>query len=264
MGVDITHVDVGGGLGVDYDGSGSTSQASVNYTLQEYADDVIYTLAEACREHELPMPHIISESGRALTAHHALLLLSVIDVESQADNAVPELTEEHHTLCTRWRPTTRRCQAGVEEARARGVSRRDVRQGARAGTLQQRRPHASRPCDRGTDLSVDDRRGRQDRAARPRRILRHHRRSRGDDGGPVLLQFLAVPVAAGQLGDRSDLPDHADTPAQRGADAARHDSGRHLRLRRQDRAVHRRPDLAPEPASCTRSTMGTHTSSVSF
>jgi len=98
LGVDISHVDVGGGLGVDYDGSGSTSQASVNYTLQEYADDVIYTLAEACREHELPMPHIISESGRALTAHHALLLLSVIDVESQADNAVPELTEEHYTL----------------------------------------------------------------------------------------------------------------------------------------------------------------------
>jgi arginine decarboxylase len=98
LGVDITHVDVGGGLGVDYDGSGSTSQASVNYTLQEYADDVIYTLAEACREHELPMPHIISESGRALTAHHALLLLSVIDVESQADNTVPDLNEEHHTL----------------------------------------------------------------------------------------------------------------------------------------------------------------------
>jgi arginine decarboxylase len=98
MGVDITHVDVGGGLGVDYDGSGSTSQASVNYTLQEYADDVVYTLAESCRQHELPMPHIISESGRALTAHHALLLLSVIDVESQADNSVPELTQENPTL----------------------------------------------------------------------------------------------------------------------------------------------------------------------
>jgi arginine decarboxylase len=98
MGVDITHVDVGGGLGVDYDGSSSTSQASVNYTLQEYADDVVYTIAEACREHELPMPHIISESGRALTAHHALLLLSVIDVESQADNTVPDLTEDHPGL----------------------------------------------------------------------------------------------------------------------------------------------------------------------
>src|SRR4029079_18394926 len=91
IGVDITHVDVGGGLGVDYDGSGSTSQASVNYTLQEYANDVNYTLAEACRQQSLPMPHIISESGRALTAHHALLLLSVIDVESQADTQAPAL-----------------------------------------------------------------------------------------------------------------------------------------------------------------------------
>ncbi|MEO7367897.1 MAG: biosynthetic arginine decarboxylase [Gemmatimonadaceae bacterium] len=98
MGVDVTHVDVGGGLGVDYDGSNSTSQASVNYSLQEYANDVVYTLAESCREHDLPMPHIISESGRALTAHHALLLLSVIDVESVANYVVPELMETDHTF----------------------------------------------------------------------------------------------------------------------------------------------------------------------
>jgi arginine decarboxylase len=96
MGADITHVDVGGGLGVDYDGSGSTSQASVNYSLQEYANDVIYTLAESCRQQSLPMPHIISESGRALTAHHALLLLSVIDVESQADTQPPPLQKGDH------------------------------------------------------------------------------------------------------------------------------------------------------------------------
>src|ERR1700693_2156122 len=98
LGVDITHVDVGGGLGVDYDGSNSTSQASVNYSLQEYADDVIYTIAEACREQQLPMPHIISESGRALTAHHALLLLSVIDVESQADTTLPDLQKSDHAF----------------------------------------------------------------------------------------------------------------------------------------------------------------------
>ncbi len=98
LGLDITHVDVGGGLGVDYDGSNSTSDASVNYSLQEYANDVVYTLAEACREHEIPMPHIISESGRALTAHHALLLIKVIDVESQSDRPVPELSEDDHAL----------------------------------------------------------------------------------------------------------------------------------------------------------------------
>jgi arginine decarboxylase len=98
MGVGVTHVDVGGGLGVDYDGSCSTSQASVNYTLQEYANDIVYTLAEVCRNDELPMPHIISESGRALTAHHALLLLSVIDVESQSEVVPPALTDEDHPL----------------------------------------------------------------------------------------------------------------------------------------------------------------------
>ncbi|HTL95479.1 MAG TPA: biosynthetic arginine decarboxylase, partial [Gemmatimonadaceae bacterium] len=97
-GVDITHVDVGGGLGVDYDGSGSTVAASVNYSVQEYANDVIYTLAEACREANLPMPHVISESGRALTAHHALLLLDVIDVESQQEVQVPELGDDDHGI----------------------------------------------------------------------------------------------------------------------------------------------------------------------
>ncbi|HVZ49062.1 MAG TPA: biosynthetic arginine decarboxylase [Gemmatimonadaceae bacterium] len=98
MGLDITHVDVGGGLGVDYDGSQSTAQASVNYSLQEYANDIVYTLAEMCRDHEVPTPNIISESGRALTAHHALLLLSVIDVESAADPQVPQLTDDAHPL----------------------------------------------------------------------------------------------------------------------------------------------------------------------
>ncbi len=98
MAVEITHVDVGGGLGVDYDGSGSTAHASVNYTVQEYANDVVYTIGETCRERGLPMPHIITESGRAITAHHALLLLKVIDVESQAEPLVPELVKDDHPL----------------------------------------------------------------------------------------------------------------------------------------------------------------------
>lgn len=99
MGVELSHVDVGGGLGVDYDGTGSSqSNASVNYSLQEYANDVVYTMAEACREAEIPMPHLISESGRALTAHHALLLLKVIDVESQAEPPLPVPSDEDHAI----------------------------------------------------------------------------------------------------------------------------------------------------------------------
>ena len=97
-GVRVSHVDVGGGLGIDYDGSSSTQTASVNYSVQEYANDVVYTLAEMCRELEIPMPNLISESGRALTAHHALLLLNVIDVESQQDVELPVLTDDDHMI----------------------------------------------------------------------------------------------------------------------------------------------------------------------
>ena len=121
MGLDISHVDVGGGLGVDYDGTGSTSDASVNYSLQEYANDVIYTLAEACKEHELPMPHVISESGRALTAHHALLLLTVIDVETNSERPIPELTEEDHQLL-------HEMSADLRDAIRKNVSRRRIRE----------------------------------------------------------------------------------------------------------------------------------------
>jgi arginine decarboxylase len=121
LGLNISHIDVGGGLGVDYDGSNSTSDASVNYSLQEYANDVVYTLAEACREHEIPMPHIISESGRALTAHHALLLIKVIDVESQGERPVPELTEDNHALL-------HEMMTDYRDAVRKNVSKRRVRE----------------------------------------------------------------------------------------------------------------------------------------
>ena len=136
LGVDITHVDVGGGLGVDYDGTSSTSHASVNYSLQEYANDVIYTLAEACREHELPMPHIISESGRALTAHHALLLLKRDRRRvAGATTRCPSSTEDDHALLHEMAEDyASRREADLEAARARGLPRRDVRQGARAAS----------------------------------------------------------------------------------------------------------------------------------
>ena len=98
LGVDVRYVDVGGGLGVDYDGSRSTSSASVNYSMQEYANDIVYALAEACRENEVPMPHIISESGRALTAHHALLLINVIDLETQSPEKPQPVGEDDHAL----------------------------------------------------------------------------------------------------------------------------------------------------------------------
>ncbi len=98
LGVEVSHVDVGGGLGVDYDGSRSNGEASVNYSIQEYANDIVYALAEACRQNDLPMPHLISESGRALTAHHALLLVNVIDLETQIAEEPEPLGGDEHPL----------------------------------------------------------------------------------------------------------------------------------------------------------------------
>jgi len=90
LGFDLTHVDIGGGLGVDYEGSRTTRPASMNYTSREYASDVVYTLGTICQRTDMPMPNLISESGRALTAHHSLLLLNVTDVESQNEPQVPK------------------------------------------------------------------------------------------------------------------------------------------------------------------------------
>ncbi len=98
MGFPVTHVDVGGGLGVDYDGSRSTHAASVNYSVQEYANDVVYTLGTVCRAADVPMPDIIAESGRAVTAHHAVLLVDVIDVETPSVPERPRLGTDAHPL----------------------------------------------------------------------------------------------------------------------------------------------------------------------
>jgi arginine decarboxylase len=77
MGVPIQYIDVGGGLGVDYDGSRTTFRSSMNYTLQEYANDVVYTILEICNGEDIPHPNIVSESGRAIVAHHSVLVLEI-------------------------------------------------------------------------------------------------------------------------------------------------------------------------------------------
>ena len=86
LGAPLDCVDVGGGLGVDYEGTRSRSYCSMNYSVDEYALNIVRTLAEVCHEHDLPQPAIISESGRALTAHHAVLVTAVIDHESAPDS----------------------------------------------------------------------------------------------------------------------------------------------------------------------------------
>ncbi|MCG6860101.1 MAG: biosynthetic arginine decarboxylase [Chromatiaceae bacterium] len=89
LGAPIELIDVGGGLGVNYDGSVSSGTSCVDYSLQEYANDIVWALKEACDEEDLCHPHIISESGRALVAHHAVLVVDVLDVAKRVEETVP-------------------------------------------------------------------------------------------------------------------------------------------------------------------------------
>ncbi|HEX4387126.1 MAG TPA: biosynthetic arginine decarboxylase [Steroidobacteraceae bacterium] len=78
MGAGLQYIDVGGGLGVDYDGSGTNFPSSMNYTLTEYASDVVYRIASVCNARDIPHPMIVSESGRAVAAYHSVLIFDVL------------------------------------------------------------------------------------------------------------------------------------------------------------------------------------------
>ncbi|MCX7557433.1 arginine decarboxylase [Xanthomonadaceae bacterium JHOS43] len=90
----IRYMDVGGGLGVDYEGTRSRSFCSINYGLHQYATTIVQPLAEACAEHGLPAPRVLTESGRALTAHHAVLVTNVSEVETAPQGAVPPAEDD--------------------------------------------------------------------------------------------------------------------------------------------------------------------------
>lgn len=83
LGYDVEFVDCGGGLGVDYDGTrSSNSESSVNYSIQEYVNDCIYTFVDAANKNNLPHPNLITESGRSLSAHHSVLIMQVLETAS--------------------------------------------------------------------------------------------------------------------------------------------------------------------------------------
>ena len=91
MGYDVNFVDCGGGLGVDYDGTrSSSSESSVNYSIQEYVNDCIYTFVDAADKNGLPHPNIITESGRSLTAHHSVMVIDVLETAS-----LPEMEDDY-------------------------------------------------------------------------------------------------------------------------------------------------------------------------
>jgi arginine decarboxylase len=112
-GAGLQFLDVGGGLGVDYDGSSTNWPSSTNYTMQEYANDVVASVQEACEAAGIPHPDILSESGRALVAHHSVLVFNILDVnEVLAGQSPPAVDEEEHPvihqLVETWRSVSRK------------------------------------------------------------------------------------------------------------------------------------------------------------
>jgi len=94
LGAQISHIDVGGGLGVDYEGTRSRSECSINYSLETYAHNIVQPLAEACEQYHLAMPRIITECGRAMTAHHAVLITNISEVEPAPQGRIPDIHDD--------------------------------------------------------------------------------------------------------------------------------------------------------------------------
>lgn len=100
MGLNIEFVDIGGGLGVDYDGTRSSSSAnSMNYSIQEYVNDSVSALVDVCVKNDLPQPNIITESGRSLTAHHSVLIIDVLETaQLPIWSESKEISDDNHEL----------------------------------------------------------------------------------------------------------------------------------------------------------------------
>ncbi len=99
MGHRIEYMDVGGGLAIDYDGSRSTFHSSMNYSVEEYARDIVFNIADICDDEKVPHPNIVSESGRAIVAHHSVLVVQAFgSIEKTPDAPIDIQTEEHKLI----------------------------------------------------------------------------------------------------------------------------------------------------------------------
>ncbi|MDH5517068.1 MAG: biosynthetic arginine decarboxylase [Gammaproteobacteria bacterium] len=101
MGFDIRTLDIGGGIGVDYEGTASMQEFSVNYTLDDYADAVVGCFSKVCDQYQFDHPEIITEAGRAMSAHHAVLVTEVVNIEQRDEIDIGSDDKKHHALIER-------------------------------------------------------------------------------------------------------------------------------------------------------------------
>ena len=236
LGVNIRYFDVGGGLAVDYDGSKTNFSSSANYSIEEYASDVVSSLAETCEEEQIPHPHIISESGRALVAYHSVLVFNVLgtskliedetppEIPDDAPEPVHALNEVLNTLSVK----------NFQESYHDAIQIRDETLTLfNVGMMSL----AHRALVERLFWLV---------CLRIAKIIHtlDYVPGRTGEPGPVHLRHLlreplGVPEPARPLGRETALPHLPHPPPQRAAHAQGHAGGHHLRQRRQDRPVHR-------------------------
>ena len=217
LGAGLQYIDVGGGLGVDYDGSQTNFESSMNYTLEEYANDVVYHIQSVCDEAGVPHPTIMSESGRAVVAYHSVLVFNVLGVSGFGDEKVPttanpdweqpltDLIETYNNV------TARNALEAYHDAQQALDMALSLFSGGYL-PLEQRSMAENlfwAICTKLQQHRPDDGRGARGPAEPGRAAVGH-----------VLLQLLALPVDPGQLGDQAAVPGDADPPAEREADEA--------------------------------------------
>ena len=215
-GAGLEYIDVGGGLGIDYDGTGTNYSSSMNYTLDEYANDVVYRIASVCNARGVDHPMIVSESGRAIAAHHSVLIFNTLGssrldqfevVARRGQGAGPRASPQPIRDLYDALRTHRRAPPGRVLPRRADRARRGACSCSTSGSCRSR----DRAPGRAPVLGRLRAHPRLLPQARP--DARGARGPRGRAGRHLLLQLLAVPVAARQLGDRSAVPDHADPSA---------------------------------------------------
>ena len=246
MGAGLQYIDVGGGLGVDYDGSGTNFESSMNYTLNEYANDVVYRIASVCDARDIPHPMIISESGRAIAAHHSVLIFNTLGYSAldkfrvagrrgedyNGDHDIPQPVQD---LFEAYRTVSERrlveCYHDALQAREQALQMFNL------GYLSLEFRGLAERLYWATCAKVRDYCRKLDVSRRSSMSLE------SDSERHLFLQFLRIPVAPRQLGDRPAVSDHADPPAERASDAQRRAGRYHLRLRRQDRPLREPRDV---------------------
>ena len=213
-GAGLEYLDVGGGLGVDYDGSQTNFESSVNYTLEEYANDVVYHIQTVCDDAGVKHPTIVSESGRAIVAYHSVLVFNVLGVSAFGEEKIPESDRAGRSGAAGHRPARDLPEPDRRATRSRATTTRSRRSTWRstcsaAATCRSNSAARPRTCTGRSCVKLKKLVAQMDDVPEDLQGL--------DDAmaDTYFCNFSLFQSMPGQLGDQAAVPGDADPPAER-------------------------------------------------